>query len=117
METKWIPNGGKTGTTIETILKTTCPRLRGKMETTWRLNGDNVDAYWRQHGNTNGGTPWRQTWRQQWRQTETKWKQNVHFYEVKWRQHIDTMETKMETTLRRNGDQHGDNMGTKWRQH
>ncbi len=82
------------------------------METTWSLNGGNMDTHWRQHGDTNGGKPWRQTWRQQWRQTETKWRQNAHFYEVKWTQHLDKMETEMETTLRRNGDQNGDKIDT-----
>ena len=71
------------------------------METTWRLNRDNMETCWRQIGNKNGDTPWRQTWRQRRRQMKTKWMQNVHFYYVKWRkkmsQHGDTNGDKMET--------------------
>ena len=70
------------------------------METTWILNGDNMETYWRQHGNKTFYKPWRQTWRQQWRQMETQWRQNVNFYEVKLIKCGDIMETKMETKWR-----------------
>ena len=71
------------------------------METTWIHIGDNMETkmeanHGDKHGDNNGD----------------KRRQNAHFYDVKWRQNIDTMETKMETKMRRNGDQNGNKMET-----